>query len=309
MGSGDITLFPEKPRQSAPDGAVVTRMRWPVSAYGRSLEDDVVGALARHFWSRQGGTREDAWLADGLAEYTRARVMEAMFPDGRPFELRLFGGFVPYAVRDIPAPTGPDPSNRAALVLLTLERYIGWPAVEEALSDFAPEWRRGAGRAELIGDINRAAGRDLSWFYAAAFDAGATYDFSIGELTSEATAHGQYRTTVVARRLGSAPFPGTAALSAPFGSRGAIGIDVTFAGGALVHEQWDGREDSVKYTYESHSPAVSAAIDPDDVIALDIRRENNRRDLSAGPAAGRWKPPLRWLAWVQDLLLTYSSFI
>lgn len=309
----EITLVHRSARRTPDDdGAVVVDMRWPVSRYLRTLENDVVSALSRRYWSRRGpGSSDDAWLAEGLAEYSRARMMETMFPEGRPMELRLFGGHFSYALRDRLAPVLPDSSNRAALAFVTLERYIGWSALQQALGEFAPAWRSGtAGLPDLKAAINNAAGRDLSWLYAEAFDSRATYDFAIDQLTTEPAGQGTYRTVVVARRLGTAAFPGSAAVPAgPFAAAGAIDIEVRFGGDEPVRERWDGRAETVTYEYESSSPATSAAIDPDDVIALDVRRANNQRDLSSRPDGGSRTQQARWLTWVQDLLVTYSFFM
>jgi hypothetical protein len=55
-------------------------------------------------------------------------------------------------------------------------------------------------------------------------------------------------------------------------------------------------------------PAVSAEVDPDRVLALDVNPTNNGKVVQpqANPAATKWM--VTWLVWLQDLLLTYSYF-
>ena len=66
-----------------------------------------------------------------------------------------------------------------------------------------------------------------------------------------------------------------------------------------------GRAESMELEYESTSPAVSAAIDPDQLLQLDDDRANNRRTLEAPRrAAAIWAT--RWAVWLQDSMLTYA---
>jgi hypothetical protein len=76
-----------------------------------------------------------------------------------------------------------------------------------------------------------------------------------------------------------------------------------------VRERWDGRERWKLYTYDRTTAAVSAEVDPDQILLLDLNRVNNSRTVtSAAPKAARqWSG--RWLIWLQDLTLTYGFFI
>jgi hypothetical protein len=61
--------------------------------------------------------------------------------------------------------------------------------------------------------------------------------------------------------------------------------------------------------YSRPARAVSAEIDPDRVLLLDVDRTNNSRTLRprAAEAAAKWS--LVWMAWLQDLLLTWSFLV
>ena len=54
---------------------------------------------------------------------------------------------------------------------------------------------------------------------------------------------------------------------------------------------------------------ISAEVDPDRVLLLDINRTNNSMTLEprATEAASKWS--LVWMAWLQDLMLTWSFFV
>ncbi len=137
-------------------------------------------------------------------------------------------------------------------------------------------------------------------------------DYAIADVTSVAADCGAppcFRTTVIARRNG-APFTGSS--HEPVGgyeSGRAIGLLVTFQGGATATDAWDGRSESKTFVYESPTQAVSAEIDPDHVLVLDSRKVNNSRRLVANApvAANRWSA--RWMVWLQDVLLSYASLV
>ena len=141
-----------------------------------------------------------------------------------------------------------------------------------------------------------------------AFRSDRTYDYGVESLRSDfdGTNRARFSTTVVVRRYGDAVFAGTSRVSrAPFRSSGPLEVAVTFADGSIMRERWDGRAESMELEYESTSPAVSAAIDPDQLLQLDDDRANNRRTLEAPRrAAAIWAT--RWAVWLQDSMLTYA---
>ena len=56
--------------------------------------------------------------------------------------------------------------------------------------------------------------------------------------------------------------------------------------------------------------AVSAEVDPDRVLLLDVNFTNNSRTLAAArraAAARKWTST--WLGWLQDALLTFAFFV
>ncbi len=55
--------------------------------------------------------------------------------------------------------------------------------------------------------------------------------------------------------------------------------------------------------------AVSAEVDPARVLLLDVNYTNNSRTLEprAGEAGLKWG--LKWMAWLQELMLTYAFFV
>ena len=61
--------------------------------------------------------------------------------------------------------------------------------------------------------------------------------------------------------------------------------------------------------YDRRERVVSAAVDPERVLLLDVDYTNNSRTLAPkGPeAATNWS--MRWMVWLEDHLLSWAFFI
>ena len=160
--------------------------------------------------------------------------------------------------------------------------------------------------------LDEVTGKDHSWFIEQVYRSSNTFDYSIDQLRSEPIAarglmestegltfqetrvDGQFRTTVVVRRLEAGQFP--------------VDVLVTFSNGEQAREKWDGRGRWAVFTFDRPFKAVSAQIDPERVLLLDTNYTNNSRitEPVSEQAAGKWT--LRWIVWLQDLFMT-SSFL
>jgi hypothetical protein len=106
---------------------------------------------------------------------------------------------------------------------------------------------------------------------------------------------GGYRTDLVVRRYGEAYFP--------------VDVRVTFENGESVTEQWNGRDRWRQFTYERPSKAVSAQVDPERVLLLDVNYTNNSRALAPQGRRAATKWALKWMVWLEDALLTWAFFV
>ena len=86
-------------------------------------------------------------------------------------------------------------------------------------------------------------------------------------------------------------------------------VVTTFANGEQMTEHWDGLERRVIYHLRPAVAAVSVQVDPERVLLLDVNYTNNSRTLEprAGEAGLKWS--LKWMTWLQDLMLTYAFFV
>jgi aminopeptidase N len=292
-----------------------------------SPEEVTVHEAGHQWWYGIVGSNEveSAWIDEGITTYATGRAMAEAFPESY-LEARYFGSFVPWAFRDIPLSretywnrragylqraTSDTPSlpsyryhpvtgryityNKTALWLHTAERWLGWPVMQQALRTFFERERfRHPQPDAFFAALEEAAGRDLTPFVDAVFRSSDVFDYGVESLLSTADGD-RMRTTLLVRRHGEAIFP--------------VDIVVAFEGGARVTERWDGRDRWKLFEYDREEPAVSAEIDPERVLLLDVNFTNNSMTRSPrGPeAATRWS--LKWMVWLQDALLTWAFFV
>ena len=294
--------------------------RWYAPWRGSQPESVTVHEAGHQFWYGIVATNEleHAWMDEGINTYATARVLAEAYPSRFVAVERYFGGLVPWSYADVPwsreidgfrlnpyrpvatsdvqsTPTWrywPGTAsqmsyNKTALWLGTLERMLGWPTVQRLLRT---HFERGAFRHpepdELFAIANEVSGRNLTWFFDAVHHGSAAFDYGIAQVQG---------TTVVARRYQDGVFPTT--------------VRVTFAGGSTAEQAWDGRDRWRAFAFpDATGPIVRAEIDPDRVLLLDANRTNNSwlARPRAADASRRWS--LRWLTWVQELMLTYAFF-
>jgi hypothetical protein len=95
-----------------------------------------------------------------------------------------------------------------------------------------------------------------------------------------------YETKVSVRRLGNFVFP--------------VEVQMVFADGDTILEKWNGKESWKNYSYTRASRLVSATVDPEHKIPLDIQITNNSRTVDT-QSAGLNKLTARLLFWTQFL--------
>jgi hypothetical protein len=288
---------------------------WWSTRGSMTIELAVARAMSRHAWSSTFDSRAlPPSLVDALVEYSARRSVEPIFqsefqpPGYAMLEPRYFGGFVPASMR---IRRTIDEGDAHVRTLVTLERWLSRSTFDGALAAFVRRPKsKPATLQEFERAISAASGQDLSWLFAQTLDGFATFDYAVANLTTSSEASGGFTTAVTVDRRGDGVFAGT---SRPrvgaFESGRGVTLLVTFANGSTLRDAWDGRDRTRTFVYRGPSPAQSAVIDPDEVIAVDAARLNNSRTLAprAATAASRWAA--RWSLWFQHLLLDSAFFV
>jgi aminopeptidase N len=300
--------------------------RWRAPGRVTTPEGVTVHEAGHQFWYGMVATNEfeDAWLDEGFNTFSTARAIAQVY-EPNFLALRYFGGFIPWVFRDVrlkretdgnrltgyrrdaesdvpstpsyryfPATGGSITYNKTALWLNTLERWLGWPTLQRTLATYFTRGKfRHPGPADFFAVANETTGRDLAPFFNQVYRSSNTFDYGVEALTSAREGE-QYRTQVVVRRYGEATFP--------------VDVKITFRNGDRVVEHWEGDERWKLYSYERPAQALSAEVDPDRVLLLDVNYTNNSKTLEprGGEAATNWS--LKWIVWLQDCLLSWATF-
>ena len=302
--------------------------RWWAPLRGTQPEAVTIHEAGHQFWYGLVATNEfeNAWMDEGLNTYSTGRVMDQdeAFPNGFVATGRYFGGLAGWEYTDVawsraidgnrlnafrpvasydtqstptwqywPGSASAITYNKTSLWLATLERMIGWDATRAILG---VHFRRGAYRHptpdEFFAIAREVYNRDLSWFFDAVHRASATFDYGVAQVTSEPTPAG-FTHTIVVRRYGDGVFP--------------TPVRVT-CGATIRLLFWNGAERWKAFEVRDAERVTKVEVDPDRVLMLDVNYTNNT--WAAHPrtadAAGKWA--MRWLTWVQEVLLTYAFF-
>jgi hypothetical protein len=301
--------------------------RWLAPLRVTTPEGVTVHEAGHQFWYGMVGNNEfeDAWMDEGFNTFSTARAIAQVY-DPNYVALRYFGGFVPWVLEDLvvgretdgnrlsgyrhdaksdaqstptyqyfPATAGSITYNKTALWLNTMERWLGWPVLQRTMSTHFARWKFKHPRPQDFFDVtSEVVGKDMSWFFDQVYRSSNVFDYGIQEFKSVKD-RDQYRTSVVVRRFGEAYFP--------------VDLLVTFKNGDRVTEHWEGRERWKLYTYDRPSQALTAQVDPNRILLLDVNITNNSRTLEPRGRTAATKWSMKWMIWLQDCLLSWAFFV
>ena len=301
--------------------------RWLAPAGVTTPEGVTVHEAGHQFWYGIVGNNEfeDAWMDEGFNTFSTARAVAQVYHPNH-LALRYFGGFVPWVVKDIalgretegnrlagyrrdatsdaqstptyryfPSTGGSITYNKTALWLGTLERWLGWPSLQRVMSAHFERWKfRHPGPDDFFAVANEVTGQDLGWYFDQVYRSSNVFDYGVQDLKSVRDGD-QYRTNVIVRRYGEAIFP--------------VDVLVTFRSGERVTEHWDGKDRWKLYAYDRGAQGLSAQVDPNRVLLLDVDYTNNSKTLEPKGAAAATKWSLTWMLWLQDCLLSWAALV
>jgi len=283
---------------------------------------------------------EEAWLDEGINSYSEVKAMEKYYGEGRSMvdiagvkigdsasqRLRVIGsGRFDPVLKDSwsyisGASYGANVYAKAAVMLLTLERWLGEDVMARIMRTYYERWKfRHPTSEDFIRVAEEESGRDLGWFFDQVLRSPDRLDYAVSELScrevnepgglfdtqkgkpaadgrargraGEAAKPTSYRSEVVIARKGEWIFPQE--------------LLVTFADGRKVREDWDGKDRWKRFVYELPVKVVSAELDLGRKLLLDVNRLNDSRTLEPERGPVR-RVSLRLLAWLQGLLSLIS---
>lgn len=304
-------LGPHEPR-----ALTLTRLPWRSAAPTMDLESLVAYETARLWWRDRFG---DNATVNGIAWYLQSRVVERLYdlvfqrPGHSSESARVFGAAIPWALPHVrlsrwtaglgreewvrgverwPASGRRLPESvdaqaiGVAIALASFEHAAGWPALQAALYGAA---QAPSSTTDLARAVNDAAGVTILTGAAAAGDVAIA---AVSEAPCGDRPCRILRVTVVRdETLLGATVP----------------LRVQFTDGQVIDARLGANERLREFVFESGTRYAAVYLDPDRVVLADVNRLNNVR--LAAPASNvpvaKWTA--RWLAWLEDAMLSYSA--
>jgi hypothetical protein len=161
-----------------------------------------------------------------------------------------------------------------------------------------------------VDTIQEVSGHDLKWFFDQTIFGTETLNYSVSFTTGHAPSRrGMFdkdgRLVLVEEKERSPAIESEVVVQRLAEMRFPVTVLVKFEDGSQVREQWDGQYRWRKFKYLGRPKIVSAQLEPE--WALDIHHTNN--SALAEPvrlAAEKWY--LRWVCWIQNVLMAFSFF-
>jgi hypothetical protein len=297
--------------------SVSTRLRWLTTARDQSTERELISGIVRQYWN--GATPSSSPFEDAVHSYVAMRAAHHQLEGSNFATLRFFGGVVPFSLRSVLlSPMVADSRPRVARfddstadtplvarfvsALQTLERYVGWPTMLQTLAAI----RAGeVTQQRFAAALSEIRGTDMRFLVDECFHFDTVFDYAVASLQSDTSATGSVETTVMIARHG----PGMFATSAGGDRNPLMTMRVRFADGSEVRDVFDGTAPSVSRVYSAKTAAVSATVDPDVVLLLDVNRDNNTIIRNAPTARLGVRLALNWMTWLQQAMLSYTAIV
>lgn len=253
---------------------------------------------------------EEAWMDEGINTYTEYKFMDSLYgPNSMLDFLGATGSDADSQHPSYARLVRNDPITRKGWKFLTfssydamtysktgaalesLESVIGQATLRRALHEYFLRYRFTHPTAEdFFKTVSEVSGRDLTWFWNQAFYGTNVLDYEVLSARSEPVdsdakaAKENFRTDVVIHRKGDFIFPAE--------------IEMRFDDGQRVRERWDGADRWIRYSYTKNARLVSAEVDPDHRVPLDVDFFNNSRLVEPDNHAAR-KLANYWMLLVQ----------
>jgi hypothetical protein len=281
----------------------------------RISETTLVHEFSHNYWYHLVASNEfeEPWLDEGFTNYSEIKIMDETYGPGAD-SVDFMGIEVDdwqlARIRYAAAPDldpmvryswqyysrtsyGNNAYSKPALMLLTLENYLGGETMQKVLRAYFQKWIfKHPKTGDFIETANSVSGRNLNWFFDQAFFTNEVLDYSVDKISTKKVEKGRgydftlvpfssepskdkdkdkeeeteiYESEVSVRRLGGFVFP--------------VEVEMKFDNGETVREKWDGKDTWKRFSYIKKTKLVSAEIDPDNKVLLDIDLTNNSKTV------------------------------
>ena len=183
--------------------------------------------------------------------------------------------------------------GKTGCALLTLESLIGEDTLRRALRTWFQRYRfTHPSGPDFLKTIEEVSGRDLDSYFQQAIYGTEVLDYEISSAESwpgnwyedDGGSSRNYHSEVMVHRKGEFVFP--------------VEVEVKFDDGSHVHEHWDGKDRWTRFSYDKKAQLVSAEVDPEHKVWLDVDFFNNSR-LTHADGGARRKLSNYWMTFWQ----------
>jgi hypothetical protein len=289
---------------------------------------------------------EEAWLDEGINTYSEIKIMEKYYSGDGGSLLSIFGlniydtemawgSYQPRPKRDAiynyswnygQYGYGAFSYHKPGLMMLTLHHFLGEEMMKKVMRAYYDKFKfKHPTSKDFVYTVNEVSGRDMNWFFDQVLYGTNVLDYKvssissniipkkplgifgnplkkvsedsieIAESTNDSTSKEKtiYKNKVIIAREGEVVFP--------------VEILIKFKDGEEIFEKWDGKDRYIVYEYESEKKLISAEVDPERKIWLDVNFLNNGKTIKSNKAA-IYKYSTRYLFWMQNLLQFLTIF-
>jgi hypothetical protein len=280
---------------------------WEPEGLHANSAETIEHEFGHQYWYGMVATNEfeDAWMDEGINEYTQVKVMDAIFGPqtstlnlwgltaGEREQVRVF--FLGVADLDAIAQNGWQYADsdsyggitygKTAAVLLTLESVIGEDTMRRAMHTYFSRYRfTHPTKEDFLKTIEEVSGQDLRWYFNQAVYGTQVLDYEVLKISSvpvdwykqnlkEKKGETEYVSNVWIHRKGEFVMP--------------VDVEVKFDNGDKVREHWDGQDRWARYAYHKKAKVESVEVDPDHKIYFDRNNFNNSQTVEANGAPAR----------------------
>jgi hypothetical protein len=185
--------------------------------------------------------------------------------------------------------------SKPMLTLQTLENYLGSKRMDSIMAAYIQRWKFKHPRTEdFIDIVQEFAPRDMLWFFQQALYDSTVLDYSVQTISPKWDASGAFQgSNISISRLGEFIFP--------------VEIEYTLESGRSETTEWDGVDSVYTLFVPGPDPVVSAMVDPQQKIWLDVNWTNNSNTIRDNPMAF-FRHGMKSLKFYQQILWGLFSF-
>jgi hypothetical protein len=270
-------------------------------------EQVVEHEFGHQYWYGMVATNEfeDAWMDEGINQYTEAKVMDSIFgpststvnlwgiSGGEENEDRLF--YESVAALDPIAKNGWQYADnnsyggitygKTALILLTLENVIGEDTMRQAMHTYFLRYRfTHPTKEDFLKTIEEVSGKDLRWYFNQTIYGTQVLDYEVLKISSVPV---EWYKEDLQEKKGVTEYVNNVWIHRKEDFVMPVDVEIKFDNGDKVREHWEGQDRWVRYAYRKKAKVESVEVDPDHKIYFDRNNFNNSQTEEANGAAAR----------------------